>query len=129
MPDSLKSIGDYAFYACPSLKEVHVPDGCKVGDYAFGYTDGTATDADGRNIPEQIEGFRRHNAIGTAALLRILLVVAGVIAVVIVIWLLVRVIRKTQRTPEEADEDTDDVDDDDEDDDEDLDEDEDQDDA
>lgn len=37
IPDSLKNIGDYAFYNCTALKSLSIPDGVDLGKYSIGY--------------------------------------------------------------------------------------------
>ena len=57
IPDSVESIGNYAFYGCTGLTSVTIPDSVEsIGDYAFRYCSGltdvyyTGTEAEWSNI-------------------------------------------------------------------------------
>jgi hypothetical protein len=106
LPDSLTKIGQYAFYACPKLLSVTLPahmDKNMLGDYAFGYTDGTELDEQDRPIPVKIEGFKLHGGKGLSPM-AIAIIVGAAAVLAVVIFLLVRVIRKNQLSREEQQE-------------------------
>lgn len=99
LPQSLNAIGKYAFYACPALKEVTLPENCKnIGEYAFGYTDGSETDADGNPVPVKIDGFKQH---GGKDYSKIIFCIIGIAVFGGILIILIKIIRKNQMTPKE----------------------------
>ena len=89
----MQSVGSYAFYACPSLKSVHIPSGVSVGDYAFGYEDSTETDKNGALVPKKTEGFHRTQSLPVA---QILFIVLGSVSLLAIIIMLIKIIRNNQ---------------------------------
>ncbi len=111
------TIGDHAFYACPSLSEVLLPERtAEIGEYAFGCI-GIVDDA-GNEIPSAVENFMLRGFASAEEYIKecdvnvgfsprhfpwktMVFWVIAAAAVIVIVFFAVRIVKKNMMTPEE----------------------------